>query len=197
MKGLDIDFTWVPTDRLSVTLGLEFMDGEFKDYPDGQFFVYRPGAGGNCAFVVNNASGCTVLPPNYDPATGHWNLKGNDTSYTPPFTGNLTVSYELPTSIGKFNFTGNWYRGGDYYGDADNGMGQIAPSSPDNNKQERYDMLNASVTWYSNDEKWSVRLWGKNLTDKYTWAFANETGTITKQVPGEPRTYGLTANAHF
>jgi len=91
----------------------------------------------------------------------------------------------------------NYSHSGDYFFDADNGLGQIAPSQPGNNHQDEYDIFNASITWYSEGEDWSVRLWGKNLSDEEYFSFANETATITKKTPAPPLTYGLTVDMHF
>lgn len=199
IKGVDIDILWQPTDRFTMNAAFQFMDGEYDDFPNGQFFVYRPVPGGNCAFVIKNAGNCVgALPPNYDATTGTWNLKGNKTIQTPPFSASINGTYTVPLSSGsELDLTLNYSHTGDYYADADNGLGQIAPSTPNNNRQDLINMINASVTWRSADEKWNVRLWGKNLSDEEYWSFANETGTVTKQVPAPPRTYGITFTTTF
>ena len=202
MKGVDIDITAEPVKHLTVTVGLEVMDGKYDDFPNGQFNVYRPAVGGNCTWAVNNAAGCTgVTPPNYNPnpldPLHQWNLRGNKTIQTPPFSGNLTVAYLQKVPFGSFNYTVNLYHSGNYYADADNGLGQIAPSSANNDRQAVLDIVNASIAWTSLSERWGLRVWGKNLGDTRYWSFANETGTITKNTPAPPRTYGLTASAHF
>jgi iron complex outermembrane receptor protein len=203
IKGIDLDVTIQPVKNLSLTAAVELLDGKYDDYPDGQFFVYNPVTGGNCAFAVPNAAGvknptgCLATPPNYDPATGHWNLKGNHTIQSPPFSFTLTGTYDIPLSSGKLSLAASFSHSGNYYADADNGLGQIAPSSQLNDKQLLLDIVNGSVTWYATNEKYSVRLWGKNLTDQRYWSFANETGTITKNVPAPPRTFGVTFMTHF
>ncbi len=226
LQGIDIDLLWQPTSQLSITAAVEFVDGEYDDFPDGQYFVHgvspgatvpvpiapgTPNAGGNCVFTVVappapapcGAAALGALPPNYDPATGHWNLEGNETIQTPPFSATLTVDYTVPMTAGDLGFTVNYSHSGDYFFDADNGLGQIsAPncsscSSPENNHQDEFDIINASITWYGGDDDWSVRLWGKNLTDEEYVSFGNETGTITKKTPAPPLTYGVTFNYHF
>ena len=94
-----------------------------------------------------------MTPPNYDAATGHWDLKGNHTIQTPPFSASLTGAYEIPTQHGRFDLNLSWTHTGNYYASADNGKGQIAPSSSKNNKQELIDLLNASLGWTSNDSE--------------------------------------------
>jgi iron complex outermembrane recepter protein len=198
MQGIDVDLTIIPVASLTLTLGMEYLDGQYDDYPNGQFFAYRAVPGGNCAFVAFNAGGCAAFPPHYDPATGNWNLKGNDTIVSPQITSTVTADYNVPMGGGgSLDLTASWYHSDEYFADADNGLGQVAPSSQSNDMQSALDIFNASVTWYSADDRWSVRLWGRNLSDVRYWSFANETGTIIKNVPAPPRTYGLTLMAHF
>ncbi|MFA5631497.1 MAG: TonB-dependent receptor [Porticoccaceae bacterium] len=193
IKGLEVDITAVPTDNLTITAALQLQDGEYKDYPNGQFFVYNAnGPGGNCAFVAGNASNCLAVPPNYDPLTGNWNLKGNETINTPSYSLSLTGSYAIPTNIGEFDLTLMWSHTDEYFFDADNGLGQIAPSSQKNNMQDKLDIINGSISWTSLDGKYNLSLWGKNLTDELYISFANQTGTVTKNIYGPPRTYGVT-----
>jgi iron complex outermembrane receptor protein len=209
LKGFDLDITWKPVDRLTFNLGIEGMDGKYDDFPNGQFFYYNPVVGGNCAISVGGSTAAcagfaTVKPPNYvpdptNPATvvGTWNLSGNKTIQTPPFSANLTGTYTVPFTSGSLDLSLNYYHTGNYYADPDNGLGQIAPSSQANDHQALIDIVNASVTWNAKDDKWSLRLWGKNLGGEKYWSFANETGTVIKNVPAPPRTYGVNFTAHF
>ena len=223
MKGIDIDITAVPIQNLTLTAGFELMEGRYDDFPNGQYNIALP-TGGNCAFALGaiitapmagapagtpNTIGTCIgaLPPNYSGSmavgqpTGTWNLRGNHTIQTPPFSANFTASYVVPFATGSLGFTANFYHSGNYYADADNGLGQI-PVSPTqlagpsistqaNNKQGLVDIINASIAWTANDDKWNARLWGKNLGDTRYWSFANETGTVTKNTPAPPRTYGI------
>ena len=100
-------------------------------------------------------------------------------------------------TAGDLDFVLNYSHSGDYFFDADNGLGQIAPSQPGNNHQDEFDIFNASITWYSEGDDWNVRLWGKNLTDEEYFSFGNQTATITKKTPAPPLTYGLTYTMHF
>ncbi len=208
IQGIDVELIARPVEQLTITAAFQYLDGEYEDFPDGQFFVYgvtpagTPAPGGNCGFSVAappapRPCGGAALPPGYDPATGHWNLEGNETIQTPPFSASLTVDYLVPLTAGDLNFTVAYSHSGDYFFDADNGLGQIAPSRPENNHQDEFDIFNASVTWYASSDNWSVRLWGKNLSDEEYFSFANQTATVTKKTPAPPLTYGLTVNMHF
>ncbi|MGD9811537.1 MAG: TonB-dependent receptor [Sphingobium sp.] len=65
--------------------------------------------------------------------------------------------------------------------------------------QDSYVKLNASITYYSDDGRWNVGIWGKNLTDEAVIA-----ATAAAGIPGPataymspPRTYGLRAGFNF
>jgi iron complex outermembrane receptor protein len=220
MKGIDFDITYKPVSRLTLNFNGQFEDGKYDDFPNGQFFVTNP-AGGNCAFTVgaaitaaNPLGGCpfnTIAPPNYVPnanpaLTGSYNLKGNKTVQTPPFVANMTVSYDQPISSGNLSYTAMYSHNGNYWAEASNGQGQfcsttapapVSCSNPFNERQHAVNILNASVQWTSTDEKYNLRLWGKNITAEKYWVFANSTASITKNVPAPPRTYGVTLQANF
>ena len=86
---------------------------------------------------------------------------------------------------------------GNYYASADNGKGQIAPSSSQNNKQQLVDLLNGSLGWSSNERDLTIRLWAKNLTNEQYWSFADEISFATFYSPAPPRTYGVTLTKRF
>jgi len=192
IKGVDLDVTVIPVEHLTVTASLEGLDGTYDSYPNGTFFAYNPITGGNCTFLPGNSGGCLALPPNYNAATGNWDLKGNKTIQTPPFSSSLTFAYTANSPTGEYTLSLAWNHTGNYYFDADNGKGQIAPSLPLNDKQPTVNLLNASVSWVSNDGHWSARVWGKNLTGLQYISFGLEDSFATQDSPAPPRTFGIT-----
>jgi iron complex outermembrane receptor protein len=99
--------------------------------------------------------------------------------------------------MGPFDVNVNLNHTGNYFADADNGEGQIAPSSPVNDKQKVLNIVNGSIGWNSANDKWGVRVWAKNLTDVQYWGFALEDAYATEQVAAPPRTYGITVTTHL
>jgi iron complex outermembrane receptor protein len=136
--------------------------------------------------------GGLALPPNFDPVTGTWDLKGNDTVQSPDFSSSLTAQYDIDANSGRYGFAVSWYHTASYYADADNGLGQVAPSSRANDRQEPLNLLRASINWTSLTEKWSVSLWGENLTDERYWSHASENAIGVRNNVAAPRTYGVT-----
>ena len=55
------------------------------------------------------------------------------------------------------------------------------------------------MTWTSANDRWSVALWGRNLTDKdYVTNTLRSAGTYgTALHYGPPRTYGLTVGVKY
>lgn len=102
LKGVELDFDYMPTSRLKFSGGLSLIDGEYSDYP---------------GFLARDTLG-NPIPP------GIINAKGRTTPRTPKFVGNLSVHYDLPTRIGEFvSSAGVQYNDG-YFWDAQNRLRQ-------------------------------------------------------------------------
>jgi iron complex outermembrane receptor protein len=192
-KGVDLDIAAVLIERLTVSASLEALRGRYGSLPDGQYWVYQPMTGGNCPFGPPNYCGLTVGAPGTAPGFNGttWNLEGNRTVDSPPYSVAVTASYLISTPAGGITTTLNWSHTGDYFADADSGLGQIAPSSPGNDRQGIINLLNASIMWTSEDGHWTVSLWGKNLTEQKYWSYAEEDTFTTQYSAAAPRTYGL------
>ncbi len=68
--------------------------------------------------------------------------------------------------------------------------------------QDGYATLGASLTWTDPSERFSVGLWGQNLTDKVYFTEVLESGAFNPQLVGQayvapPRTWGVRASAAF
>ncbi len=201
IKGIDLDISAVPVDRLVLTASLEAMQGKYDSFPNGTFFVYEPTTGGNCTFAVAAPPAPVpcggVHPPNYDAGTGTWDLRGNRTVQTPPFSASLIGQYDIPTLLGRFDINLSWTHTGNYYASADNGKGQIAPSSSNNDMQKLIDVFNGSLGWHSSNRDLEVRLWAKNLTNLRYWSYADEISFATFYSPAPPRALGVTVTRRF
>ena len=84
----------------------------------------------------------------------------------------------MNTSVGRFTWVANDSYKSEYTFTPDNSL-----------KQKPHNLIDASVTWNPNP-KYFVRLYGKNLTDQYTY-IAGQAASTFVYVPGEPRTYGI------
>ncbi len=181
-------------------------------YPAGTELIYNaPGANINGldldlqAVLFKNFSlsgGFEILRAKYRdfpgaqlslPATGggstlsSFDAAGRQLPLAPKWTMDLSPLYTVPLGTSgnlKLGATIS-YNDGFYY-------------EPDNRfRQGAYKVVNASVAWDSSSEEYSVRLWGKNLTNEvYTTAMYAQTNADYAQYAA-PRTFGITASWNF
>jgi iron complex outermembrane receptor protein len=59
-----------------------------------------------------------------------------------------------------------------------------------------YGMLNGSITWNAPNDKFFVRLWGRNLTDEHEVGGLLSTLYYEKQLL-QPATYGVSGGVKF
>ena len=113
---------------------------------------------------------------------------GNELLVTPRYTGSLTATWNIPLDNGSLirpSVTAAYNDG--FYWFSDNRL-----------KSPAYTLINAQIAWTSPDEKYGVRLWGKNLTDEYYYAARlARAGIGDSQVPAAPATFGITLTAAF
>jgi len=128
----------------------------------------------------------TPIPAGYDLSTApldrapkwQWSVDGN---YSTPVSGNLKVAFNANVSyVGRNLFT------------------QSIADARDNTFLRARTLLNASITLSDLDDKYSLRLVGKNLTDKrYETASQVVGGLWTFTLYGPPRYFGIEAGAKF
>jgi iron complex outermembrane receptor protein len=176
IKGVDVDITARPISNFTVNLSVEYLHARYVDYQGGVEEVYQPITGGNI-----------VPTPGPD-------LSGNNLPQSPPFTLTLSGNYKIPTSFGHFDLGANYFHGGNYYFSADNGQAQISPAV---DRQPILNLLGGSLTYTTSDEKYSIGVWVKNATNKLYYSFAIQTAFASYYSPAPPRTFGVTAQAHF
>jgi iron complex outermembrane receptor protein len=106
---------------------------------------------------------------------------GNQMIYTPPWTVSASAQYRIPTDSGTYGMAVNYYYNGGLYPDTANQF-----------HQHSYNLVNASLDWTSRDDRWSVTLWGKNLTNVEYYNHITVNRNSATASPSAPRTYGVT-----
>lgn len=163
------------------------VDLDFKAAPFTNFTV----AGGIEALKANyrdfpDAQLSTPAPGGGSVLTS-FDAIGRQLPMSPKWTGDISPLYNVPLgNQGTLTLGVTFsYTAGFYY-------------EPDNRfHQSSYGLLNASVNWADPADLWSVRLWGKNLTNRaYTTAeYAQTNADYAQYAP--PRTFGVTVSRNF
>ena len=111
------------------------------------------------------------------------NLQGESFEFTPEWSGNFGFEYANPVSASKDFFFGADVR---YQDETHAGYGGL-----DIFEIDAYTILDAWVGVRAPDNRWSLRLWGRNLTDEYYITNANYLGEYVYRLTGDPVTYGI------
>jgi iron complex outermembrane receptor protein len=99
----------------------------------------------------------------------------------------MALDYKLQSTVGVFDpeVSGSYNSGFFYY--------------PDNRiRQPCYALLNTAVSWTPPSGRYTVRLWGRNLTDRlYYIGRSEQVGNADIDRAAAPRAYGVNISASF
>ncbi len=170
--GLDADFTALPVHNLTLNASFALIHGRYASFPNAPYFPAVTASG--CSPGVGVVGACTI------------DATGLETVHTPSFTMSLSAEYVKPSQVGPFDIAAAFYRSDGFYWDPANQL-----------RQPTYSLYNASIGWANPQERFGVRLWGKNLDGAkyYSYAIAQTLGEDFSPAP--PRTYGVTISAHL
>lgn len=142
-------------------------------YTSGEYKSF-PGAP---HYVFSRTAGVTVSP---EDATG------NDLQRSPKFSGTVGVSYTHDFMGGAAQLSGTFAYQSKVYFDPFEDV-----------TQKGYGVLNLRAAWTTPDERWTVAVFGRNLTDKkYIVSIVQEPTSIL-QVYAHPATYGVEIAFHY
>lgn len=132
--------------------------------------------------------GFQAYDPNGQPLGPPSNIKNRTTVQTPDFVGNISTQYSLPTQIGEFSANLGIQHNGGFFATPDNRL-----------EQPSYTLVNASLSWLSNDKRVGVKLWGRNLFDDtyYVIQSASPAPVADTQIQAPPRTVGVILSYHL
>jgi len=176
--GVELEATFRPGDNTTIRVYGTYLNAKYKDFCNGYY------AAGNASRP--QYSTCATDPALVD-------LSGNRLSNAPKYTVAAFVDQRF--ELGNSGFL-------DLSADI-NLQDEVFFTEFNNNdaRQEAFALVNASVTYRSPDERWSVALWGKNLTDKYALANTIISAPLYSFVSvgslRPPRTYGVTLGVDF
>ncbi|MGB1457676.1 TonB-dependent receptor, partial [Spongiibacter marinus] len=171
IQGLEAELWARVTERLTLQLGAGYLDTEYTE------------------LTLAN----TETIANQDDTV---DLSGNELISAPKFNFSISADYDvLVTQHGYLSVNVNanfqddqWYSA---YND-DYGYGEI--------RQDAYWLYNGRISWYANDDSYSISVWGKNLADEEydSYAINLQAGFgFDQYLAGEPRSYGAELMVRF
>lgn len=176
---------------------------------DGQI-SYSPGADTHVTFGGSwlharygsfaNATGTGVTAAGLNASqTQDWT--GKQMSRAPNFTANLSADQAFPLAGGKLVFAGNLAYTASYVISNPSLYGPLAPADIAGKQRFRaraHETLDAQINWTDPSGRYTVGVWGKNLTDARYRITSNGTSLFgSYAVLNAPITYGVRAGYAF
>jgi iron complex outermembrane receptor protein len=170
--GVDADFSVLPIRNLTLNASFALIHGRYTSFPDAPYFpaVTAPG----CSPGAGVDGACTI------------DATGLETVHSPSFTLSLSAEYVRASQVGPFDIAADFYHSDGFYWDPANQV-----------RQPTYSLFNASIGWKNPQERFGVRLWGKNLGGAKYYSYAISQSLGEDFSPAPPRTYGVTISAHL
>lgn len=165
-KGIEIDFTGVINDHFKLNGSVTYVQSEYSDYQ-----------GAPCAEL--DLSGCI---------DGTQDLSGKTLDHAPKLSFNLGAEYR--NSLARVNGV-EWFARADLIYKGKQNLYVLLPKSTE---ESAYSVLNARFGLESYDN-WRLTFWGKNITNEgyRSAALSSGLGGLS-EIPGLPRTYGVTVD---
>lgn len=150
ISGVELEFTWYPTEQFKIAGHHAYLDTETKDL----------------VFETNG---------------GTQDASGKSLTRAPRNSSNVSFSYDLPTANGDWDLRLE-------YSHTDE---QRTDFVDDRIIQDEYELWDARVGWTSEDERWEIALWAKNLLEEDYISHMYVIGPGGIGVWGAPRTFGV------
>ncbi len=168
IKGIEAEFVALLTDNFSINASYGWQDGEYDSYNP-----FVPAFEAQLRLVGALAPDAVLI--------------GNELPRLAPTNYSLGFSWDIPLGSGLVNLMANHsFREGHPYND----------SNDQNFVDQR--RTNASVNWFSADDRWSVSLYGKNLEDEANWGNLTSIAGLWTAGPMKPgRQIGFEVNYRY
>lgn len=165
--GADAQISARVTERLSLQAGVAYTHSEYVSFPDASFY---PGTG----------------TPTDPVRVEQTDASGQPLIRTPKWTGSISASYEQPIGDNTLRFGANYYLTSGFNFDP---VGQF--------RQDGYGLLSGRIEFMPASERFSIAVYGNNLTDEtYLTQVLPFSGAIL-QTYGTPLTYGVEVGFKF
>ncbi|GGC18563.1 TonB-dependent receptor [Novosphingobium marinum] len=171
-KGIEFDFDFSPRglDGLTLFGALAYSDGKYTDYQGNCYRGQNANSPVPCVPQVSRQTGATILAQD---------LSGTELIRTPEWAASAGFIFEQEVSSAlKIGLTGDVQYSDSYVTDATSSPGGRSPS---------YTLVNGSISVGTADDRYTLSLIGRNLTEEYYWTRTSDapfTGTAPGAVPG-------------
>lgn len=169
--GIEAEFEAAITDGLTLRGGGQILHARYKKFDDVPLIVPTPGG-----MVTID---CTPNPSICDGS-------GNHMIKAPDYSANLSADYTTAFAGGKLGFTVSYSYSGRFYWEPSNRL-----------SQKPYSLVNGQIKWTTEDDRFHVRLWTRNLFDAKYFSTASEAITGDIAVAAPPRTFGISTGFSF
>lgn len=167
-KGGEVELVLRPIEGLSIRTTGAYLDSEYRDFPAAQIFVPFP------------AAAPPALPDSLGNQPVSRNVAGNTIQRSPKWTGNISLSYDIPAGDGKVVPSANLFASSSYFWDIGNRL-----------KQSAYTLINAEIAWHLPGDHMVFGAWAKNIGDKRIFRTLIPNRQTDRALYSEPRTYGV------
>ena len=166
--GIELDAVWQPTEALTLTGTLAYLDSEFQTYGQGNpYQLYR----GQVVSFIDQA--------------------GTRTPWSPELTLGASAAYEINTEIGTFTPYAQFY-----YSDGYNTSNLLA--NDPNHYQESYTKTDLRLIWDDPSEMYAIEIFVENLENEAVLARGNNNSDDVVQTSYlYPRNQGIKFKARF
>lgn len=183
--GLEGQFRYRISDAFSVYGGAAWTHARYKSFTNAPFYSYcDPVAGAGtalwCVPEELGGFGPGAIVQSTTDASGYHMQRA------PEFTGNIGASYGIDLSAGKLVLSGNLYYTSSFYFDPEQQF-----------KQDAYETLSLRAEWIDPSERYSVAVFGDNVTNKRYLTQVLFTTLGTGAVWNSPVTYGFSLGVKF
>jgi len=115
------------------------------------------------------------------------NLSGNTMIRSPKWTGSISGQYQVPLeNRNSLQLSANYFRSSSFFWEPDNRITQ--PS---------YGLLSAQAAISFHDDRFKIKVFGRNLTNSAYFTFAEESAFGDQGAYADPRTYGAGFEVNF
>ncbi len=177
--GAEAQFRYRVSDAFSLYGGAAYTHARYKSFTNAPFYTYC-----DPTVPATNALFCGTGVGTITQTTT--NASGFHMQRAPDFSGNIGASYGLDLGGGKLTLSGNLYYTSSFYFDPEQQF-----------KQHGYETLSLRAEWRDPSERYTIAVYGDNVTNKRYLTQVLFTTAGTGAVWNSPVTYGVSVGAKF